>query len=91
MIMHDRPCIPVEFSNNRVTTILPGTQVMNASLGSEVLRQAGYVDPVDSPLFELVQKIFHQNKAKYDVTPRTCAAIKCTKGSWTAQELSMLP
>ena len=88
MHMHDRPCLPVEFLNNRPSDVLPGTQIMNSSLGSEVLKKAGFIDQVDTLFFEAVQRIFNMNKMKYNVTPAACAQMKCTTGS---HELSLHP
>ena len=89
MIMADRPCLPVEFANNRPTSVVPGTQIMNSSLGGVVLQQAGVVDPHDTAFFDAVQKIFLHNQRQYGVTPEACAALRCTKSSWTAEDLAL--
>lgn len=88
MVMRDRPCLPVEFTNNRLTSVIKGTQAMNASLGTAVLLENGFVDAFDTPFFEAVKRIFQANLERYKVTPETCAALKCTQKAHEPQAMT---
>lgn len=87
MLMNDAPCLAVEFVNNRPTSTVPGTQAMNASVGTEFLHRSGWVDEIDGPFFDAVQRLFNQRKQVYGVTAAACMAIKCSTHAWTAAEL----
>lgn len=75
MIMNDRPCLAIEFENNRESAI------GNTTLGREVLDTAGWADQYDEMLWEEAQRIFNANVERFDVNEDSCAAIRCTASS----------
>ena len=89
MVMRDRPCLPVEFENNRATQVVPGTTVGNMHLGTEALQRANFTDRYDALLWEAVRRRFHRDVTQYGVTLEACTWLKCTKLSWSAAELEL--
>lgn len=72
MIMSDRPCLPIEFVNDRKTDPLLDTRK-----GTEILEAEGFVDARDTVLFAEVERIFEANLRDWDVSPENCAALGC--------------
>jgi hypothetical protein len=76
MVLRDRPCMPVEFVNNRITLLASSTQAALA------LQAANWTDRYDQPVFEAAEGIFKANLERFQVNPASCAALRCTELSW---------
>ncbi|KAG8463136.1 hypothetical protein KFE25_011133 [Diacronema lutheri] len=80
-VMHRAPCRPVELANVRPTDYRQqararGEAFQSADELAQALREE-YVDPLDTPLYNMAVRRFEADIRKHNVTQSACAQLRC--------------
>ncbi|KAG8462699.1 hypothetical protein KFE25_004675 [Diacronema lutheri] len=86
-VMHRAPCRPVELTNERPTDYRQRARAHGEAFQSvdelaQALREK-YVDPLDTPLYNMAVRRFEADIREHNVTQSACAQLRCATSATT--------